>query len=98
MPIYEYECKACGEQFELLVLKETVAACPTCQSQNLEQLLSGFAVSSDAITRTRVKAARQQYAASSQVKDKKVAEAEEVIEHTPGLQEQIKRKKKLGGG
>jgi len=83
MPIYEYECRGCGHQFELLVLKTTVAACPECQSQDLEQLLSGFAVSSDAITRANVKAARRQYAASPNYKDQKVAEAEEIREHSP---------------
>jgi putative FmdB family regulatory protein len=87
MPIYEYECRGCGELFELLVLKDTLAACPACQSQDLEQLLSGFAVSSDAITRANVAAARKKYAASSQVLDKKIYEAEEVIDHTPSLQE-----------
>ena len=83
MPIYEYECRGCGHQFELLVLKTTVAACPECQSQDLEQLLSGFAVSSDAITRARVKAARQAYSTSKNYRDQKVAEAEEVKEHSP---------------
>jgi putative FmdB family regulatory protein len=83
MPIYEYECRGCGHQFELLVLKGTVAACPACQSQDLEQLLSGFAVSSEAITRSNVQAARRKYATSSNYKDQKVAEAEEIREHSP---------------
>jgi putative FmdB family regulatory protein len=87
MPIYEYECRGCGELFELLILKGTVAACPTCQSQDLEQLLSGFAVSSQDITRANVAAARKKYAASSLVRDQKVHEAEEIIEHTPSLAE-----------
>lgn len=87
MPIYEYQCKACGELFELLILKGTVAACPACESQDLEQLLSGFAVSSESITRANVAAARRKYAASSELRDKRVHEAEEVIEHTPSLQE-----------
>jgi len=83
MPIYEYECRGCGHYFELLVLKGTVALCPECQSQDLEQLLSGFAVSSDSITRANVKAARQQYAASKNYRDQKVAEADEIREHSP---------------
>jgi putative FmdB family regulatory protein len=82
MPIYEYECRGCGEQFELLVLKGTVAACPACQGQDLEQLLSGFAVTSDQIRRTNVKRARAQYAASKTTRDKKVAELEEIKEHS----------------
>lgn len=83
MPIFDYQCRGCGREFELLVLKGGVAACPACQSQDLEQLLSGFAVSTEAMTRARVKAARRQYAASSNYKDQKVAEAEEVREHSP---------------
>jgi putative FmdB family regulatory protein len=83
MPIYDFECRSCGHQFELLVLpNRTVAACPECQSQDLEQLVSGFAVSSEAITMARVKAARRQYAASKDTRDRKVAEAEEVREHS----------------
>jgi putative FmdB family regulatory protein len=83
MPIYEYECRGCGHQFELLVLKATVAACPACQSQDLEQLLSGFAVSSESIRLSNVQAARRKFATSSNYKDQKVAEAEEIREHSP---------------
>jgi putative FmdB family regulatory protein len=84
MPIYDYQCRRCGHEFEMLVLKGSVAACPSCQSDDLEQLLSGFAVSTEAMTRARVKAARQQYTSSSQYKEKKVAEMEEIREHSPG--------------
>ena len=83
MPIFDYQCRACGDEFELLVLKGGVAVCPSCQSPDLEQLLSSFAVSTDAMTRARVKAARRQYTASSNYKDQKIAEAEEVREHSP---------------
>jgi putative FmdB family regulatory protein len=84
MPIYDYQCRHCGHEFEMLVLKGSVATCPSCQSDDLEQLLSGFAVSTEAMTRARVKAARQQYTSSSQYKDKKVAEMDEIREHSPG--------------
>ena len=87
MPLYEYACNSCGEQFELLILKDTVAACPACQSRDLEQLLSGFAVSTQEMTRARVAKARKAYANSSLARDKRIHEAEEVIEHTPSLQE-----------
>lgn len=81
MPIYDYACRTCGKQFELIVLKTTVVACPSCQGQDLEQLLSSFAVSSASIRDANIKAARRKYAASSDVKDKRVAEAEDVREH-----------------
>jgi putative FmdB family regulatory protein len=77
MPIYEYQCRKCANEFELLILKGSPApACPGCQSEDIEQLLSGFAVSSEGISKGRLQAARRKLAASSTVKDQKVAEAE----------------------
>lgn len=82
MPIYDYKCKDCGNQFELLVLKATVPACPSCESQSLEQLLStGIAVSTTEVSRARVKKAREKYIASKDYKDKRIAEAEDIKEH-----------------
>lgn len=86
MPIYDYACRGCGERFELLVLKGTVEACPSCQSQDLERLLSsGFAVSSESTRQSHLQAARRKHATSSDVRDKKVAEAEEIKEHSPQM-------------
>ena len=46
MPIYEYQCRSCGNQFEYLVLPTTPEpACPSCQGHELEQLLSMFGTS-----------------------------------------------------
>jgi putative FmdB family regulatory protein len=39
MPIYDFKCRACNEQFEALVLKKA-ARCPKCSSEDLERLLS----------------------------------------------------------
>jgi putative FmdB family regulatory protein len=47
MPIFEYTCRSCGNQFELLVLKTTVPACPSCKSAELDRHFSLPAVSSD---------------------------------------------------
>ena len=64
MPIHEYLCKACGRQFEHLLLPaaKTEPVCPACRSRNLEKLMSGFAVSSSERTKANVKAARKQIA------------------------------------
>jgi putative FmdB family regulatory protein len=83
MPIYEYQCRECGHEFELLLLAHGTATCPSCQSLQLEQLLSGFTVSSKETTKARVKAARRQALSSRNYKDQKVAEAEEIREHHP---------------
>ncbi len=91
MPIYDYQCRNCGEEFELLVLKTTVAACPACQSQDLEQLISGFAVSSESIRQANLQAAKRKLKNSSNFKDQKVAEAEEIREHNPQYFEKKKK-------
>jgi putative FmdB family regulatory protein len=77
MPIYEYQCRKCENEFELLILKSSpTPQCPACESEDLQQLLSGFAVSSEGISQSRLKVARRKLAASGRVKDQKVAEVE----------------------
>jgi putative FmdB family regulatory protein len=44
MPIFEYLCKGCGKQFEVLVRGSEKPQCPKCSSTRLEQQLSAFAV------------------------------------------------------
>ena len=39
MPIYEYQCQDCNNKFEKLVRKEP-PKCPSCESTDLERLLS----------------------------------------------------------
>ena len=43
MPLFEYECHACGKQFEALVRADAKPACPSCGGTKLEKLLSTFA-------------------------------------------------------
>jgi putative FmdB family regulatory protein len=43
MPIYDYNCKACGHAFETLVRSGTVPACPKCASTELEKCVSPLA-------------------------------------------------------
>lgn len=60
MPIYEYECRGCGHQFEQLVLPSLPApACPKCESRELAQLLSLCAVSSETTRKLSMRAARK---------------------------------------
>jgi putative FmdB family regulatory protein len=40
MPVYEYRCLDCKEEFEALVRGEHGASCPRCGSSSLEKLLS----------------------------------------------------------
>jgi len=44
MPIYEYACRQCGAQFEVLVRGQEAPQCPACQGADLEKALSSFAV------------------------------------------------------
>jgi putative FmdB family regulatory protein len=43
VPIYEYACHKCGQEFETLVRSGTVPDCPRCHSTELEKKLSVFA-------------------------------------------------------
>lgn len=54
MPLFEYRCLACDNQFELLVRGGVTPACPACGGTSLEKLLSLFGVSSEGtVTRSR---------------------------------------------
>lgn len=77
MPIYEYRCTQCAHEFELLVLRTSPApACPACDGLNPEQLISGFAVSSEATQQASIDKFRRSYKASAQRRDEQVAAVE----------------------
>ena len=40
MPIYEYECRACGERFEHLLRGDEKPVCPACGGRKLEKQIS----------------------------------------------------------
>ena len=42
MPLFEYECRECGERFEALVQRASRPSCPSCGSEDLEKQLSTF--------------------------------------------------------
>ncbi|GAB6183027.1 FmdB family zinc ribbon protein [Thermodesulfovibrio hydrogeniphilus] len=44
MPIYEYVCKNCGENFEVLVFGNKTVTCPKCNSTDISKKFSAFAM------------------------------------------------------
>lgn len=42
MPIYEYRCKSCGHEFELLqkISDDPVTGCPECKNETVQKLIS----------------------------------------------------------
>jgi len=79
MPLYEFECRACGHRFEALVRNADVPACPACKSHELERLLSMFAVSSEHTRRSNLEGARRKNAKIQ--RDKQIAEHEQAHHH-----------------
>jgi putative FmdB family regulatory protein len=79
MPIYEYECKACGHEFERLIRTGDVPACPACKSQELTRLLSLSSVSSENTRQLNFNRARSR--AKLVQRDKDVAQAEYEKKH-----------------
>ena len=76
MPLYDYECKKCGHEFEVFIRPghPTTPACSACGSEDLERLLSGFAVSSETTRANNLAAGRKFY--SKERKDKAIAQME----------------------
>jgi putative FmdB family regulatory protein len=81
MPIYEYQCRHCANKFEMLVLRSTIVACPLCQTQEPEQLLSTFALSSEGIRQANAQTARRAAVNSTDYRDQKNAEADYARKH-----------------
>jgi len=47
MPLFDFRCRACGHEFEMLVRHDSPAIeCPTCHAGDPEKLLSVFASTS----------------------------------------------------
>lgn len=43
VPLYDFQCRACGERFEARVVESEQPACPACGAAEPERLLSPFA-------------------------------------------------------
>jgi putative FmdB family regulatory protein len=57
MPLFDFRCRRCGSEFEALIRSDRAAVC-ACGSAELEQLPSGFAVSSSTLRRAHLESAR----------------------------------------
>jgi putative FmdB family regulatory protein len=81
MPLYEYRCRDCGTEFEVLMRTPEAPRCPSCDHSDLEQLLSTFAVSSRERSKAVLAKARKQYQASKGLHEQLRHQREEVREH-----------------
>jgi len=75
MPIYDFHCKACGHEFEGLVRpQDPPITCKSCKSEDIEKLLSTFAVSTAEKTAAAAKNSRKRQIGLN--KEKLVADEE----------------------
>ena len=80
MPIYDYQCRTCGKEFEGLVRpQDAPPQCPACHGADLEKLLSAFAVSSSESRAVNALSSRKRQIRTN--KDKIVADEEYRKEH-----------------
>ena len=45
MPIYEFKCEKCGNEFEMLVFKDDEPTCPLCGNTKPTKKMSSFGFS-----------------------------------------------------
>jgi len=43
MPLFDFICRSCGEEFETLVMGSEKPVCPKCKGSDLEKQMSTFA-------------------------------------------------------
>ena len=80
MPLYEYECKQCGHEFETLVRTgDPAPTCSACGSAELEKLLPSVAVSTEHTRQTNFNKARER--AKKVTRDKEIAQFEYEEKH-----------------
>jgi putative FmdB family regulatory protein len=71
MPIFEYECIECEQQFEHLQrVGSPLVVCPACGAEHVQRVVSLCAVSSESSRAANLSAAHQRAAASRQEKQR----------------------------
>ncbi|MDR0780194.1 MAG: zinc ribbon domain-containing protein [Pseudomonadales bacterium] len=78
MPIYDFQCKRCGHQFEKLVRVDQSAECPACQAASCEvvRLFSSPAISTQKSRSVSLAEAKGRSKAIKKEKDHAQAEYE----------------------
>ena len=84
MPIFEFDCRACGHHFEQLVMPWWENAgktpeCPSCHAATVEKALSISAVSSESTRQSALQKARQRN--SKVVQEKETEEFKMMVDH-----------------
>lgn len=80
MPLYEYRCRSCSLDFEVLVRPGDAAPrCSSCGSEDLEKLLSHLAVSTENTRAVNFTKARER--AKKANRDKEIAQFEYEEKH-----------------
>jgi putative FmdB family regulatory protein len=74
MPLYDFHCGSCGEEFERLVRGGDIVECPSCGGRNVERLLSTFALSTEERRAAAAQQSRKLQIAKN--RDKVIAEEE----------------------
>jgi putative FmdB family regulatory protein len=78
MPIYDFQCKRCGHQFEKLVRVDQSTECPACQAAatEVERLFSSPAISTQKSRSVSLAEAKRRGKAIKKEKDHAQAEYE----------------------
>jgi putative FmdB family regulatory protein len=80
MPLFEYQCRACAHEFEVLIRPgDSTPKCTSCGSEDLEKLLSHLAVSTEHTRSANFTKARAR--AKKANKDKEIAQFEYEEKH-----------------
>ena len=80
MPIYEYECKACGHRFEAIqkISDDVLTECPECNKPELKKLISaaGFRLKGGGWYETDFKSGKKKNLAQSEAKKESTTKSE----------------------